>query len=279
MCFITLFQHLYISRRRLRMHFRNLTKIATAALLSIALIPSTAVASDTTVPNSESLTTIKVVNSKFDESNFRIKGSMNFQYTKPSNTSKVETKENNQHVYSGTLTARILAKDLFADAYKAYKTRFEKKTIPFSNNKVSGLVMFNQDENQFPSLNYKIVLPNEYSIGSVTAQTTSKTVSSITQSTVKNTVNLTFNLGNWNDYKGFFNLYEEDAKDDNAFIQVNIPYTKNLGKQSTEPSDDYAKGSGSLDLYYHGRNPFALIMLSKDKCLFKLTIGEDKFQL
>lgn len=139
--------------------------------------------------------------------------------------------------------------------------------------------MFNQDENQFPSLNYKIVLPNEYSIGSVTAQTTSKTVSSITQSTVKNTVNLTFNLGNWNDYKGFFNLYEEDAKDDNAFIQVNIPYTKNLGKQSTEPSYDYAKGSGSLDLYYHGRNPFALIMLSKDKCLFKLTIGEDKFQL
>ena len=113
------------------MHFRNLAKIATAALLSIALIPATAVASETSIPNLESLATVRVVNSKFDESNFRIKGSMNFQYTKPSNTSKVETKENNQHVYSGTLTARILAKDLFADAYKAYKTRFEKKQFHF----------------------------------------------------------------------------------------------------------------------------------------------------
>lgn len=261
------------------MRVTRLMRVATAALLAFSLIPATAMAGETSTNSTELSPTIKVTNSKFDESNFRIKGSMNFEYTKPADSSRVETKENNQHVYEGTLTARISAKDLFADAYKAYKDRFEKKPIPFTRNQVSGLVMFNKDKDQFPSLNYQVTFPEGYQIKSVTTNTTAQTVSSIAQKTVGNTVHLTLNLGNWNDYQGFFKLYENDAKNSNSAVQVTIAYSKNLGDQSAAPTNDYAKGSGNCELYYHGRNIAAHALLLTDKHLVNLSIGEDQFQL
>lgn len=224
------------------MHFRNLAKIATAALLSIALIPSTAVASDTAVP------------SNFTNDSMSITGSIDL--SKYAHNTGNEVERNNKKYYEGTIEGSVEASDLFEGAYQKYNSELKNKYFTFLWKKyyIRNIVMSDFGE-KFPTMHLKVKFPANFTVKKdnieVTANTSTISEVSHVYDSTNNTVDITYKLGNWNDYEGFFKLVEAERGQSGHLITLKIPYTVELS--TTTGNLGTIKAHGSCKLYKYGK--------------------------
>lgn len=179
---------------------------------------------------------------------------------------KSQLKDGTTNTYVGTLEGSVEAGDLFAGAYDEY-TKLEKTNLFIWYWK--NLVMFGKDENTFPNATYTIEFPKNDSlkITNVEVIENTNTISSVKKEVVANKVNFTFNLGNWNDYSGFFDLVKPELKEAGHTINIKIDYEITVPDNMTK-EDGIIKCNGACDVYYFGKkkdlvsNPIISITLS-----------------
>lgn len=175
--------------------------------------------------------------------------------------------------YVGKLTGSVEAGDLFAGAYEEY-SKLENAKLFFMYWK--NLVMFGKDENTFPNATYTVEFPNNQSleITNVEVNENTNTISSVKNEIVGNKVNFTFNLGNWNDYGGFFALVKPELEEAGHKINISIDYKITIPQDASE-EDRIIKGDGACDVYYFGKkknlvsNP--IVSITSPDILFELS--------
>ncbi len=147
--------------------------------------------------------------------------------------------------YSGKLIANVDSVKLFEEVNKLYTD-----TI---NEKYGTKVMFGKDRD-FPSFTYKVKLPEGVTIDekNIKVSDNTFTVSEIKKNTKNNEVTFIFHLGNWNDYKTFFEEYRKETVDGiDHRIYFEIPYSGTLEEGTTfEALKDAIKMSGGCELWY-----------------------------
>ncbi|SFE96184.1 hypothetical protein [Peptostreptococcus sp. D1] len=190
--------------------------------------------------------------SNYSQSGWRINGEVDLSNVVSNSGHDVE--ENGSLYYKGNIGGVVEASDLFKGAYDKYIKDY-KGTL-YWGKKVENLVMFNRDE-KFPTAQYTIDFPDNFNVDFDNIVVTDNTalVSKIEKSydKINNSVTFTFYLGNWNDYKGFFGLYEKEGTDGHP-ITINVPYSveitdsaiTNLGTISSEGLCALYKGGNKL---------------------------------
>ena len=172
------------------------------------------------------------VSSRYDEVNGKIRGTVNLSKVVKSDGREVVKK--GKLCYEGTVEGRVEVRDLFEGAYDKYLTSFKgKKTL--LGRAYENLVMFDKGGN----------------VNSIDVSANTRTISKITKTynSADNSVTFVFNLGNWNDYREFFELYEKEKGTEGHEIKIKMPYSveikdqsvKNLGRISAE---------GKCELFY-----------------------------
>ena len=170
------------------------------------------------------------VSSRYDKVNGKIRGTVNLSKVVKSDGREV-VKKGKLH-YEGTVEGRVEVRDLFEGAYDKYLTSFKgKKTL--LGRAYENLVMFDKGGN------------------SIDVSANTRTISKITKTynSADNSVTFVFYLGNWNDYREFFELYEKEKGTEGHEIKIKMPYSveikdqsvKNLGRISAE---------GKCELFY-----------------------------
>ncbi|WP_421789249.1 hypothetical protein [Gardnerella sp. DNF01205] len=147
--------------------------------------------------------------------------------------------------YEGVVSGTVETSDLLEGAYQKYIKDFKGKKI--GGKQIDHLVMFDKGQN-FPTAKYTVTFPKnfKFNLDEITCSANTTMISGIEKSYDKdtNSVTFTFSLGNWNDYEGFFKMYEEEKKAGMTGhpISINIPYSvevqdnsvKNLGEITAE---------------------------------------------
>ena len=153
--------------------------------------------------------------------------------------------EDNQ--YTGKIICEVESSDLFDGAYKLYDSEIRGKGTPRWEN----IVMFSEGGN-FPAAQFTVQLPDNFSLnGDIVADSSqTKTISSIKTNYDKesNTIKVTFDLGNWNDYRGFFQLVESEHNELGHLIKIAIPYKVDANSVDGD-SLGTVMGSGKCELY------------------------------
>ena len=146
----------------------------------------------------------------------------------------------------------VSAKELFKDAYIKYVNDFEGQAELFTGKKYENLVMFDKEE-KFPTITYSVTFPKSVIVDTqnIRAVENTATISKIEKSfdEAKNTVTFKLYLGNWNDYKGFFELYKSEKDLSDHTININIPYSLKEGYTDNLGS---ITASGFCKLYKYG---------------------------
>ena len=181
-------------------------------------------------------------------------------------------KEGTTDTYVGEITGSVEAGDLFAGAYDEY-TKLEQQKLFFIYWK--NFVMFGKDENTFPNATYTVEFPKNENlkIRNVEVIENTNTISSVKKEVVDNKVNFTFNLGNWNDYGGFFDLVKPELKESGHNIDIKIQYEITI--PNTNQENRIIKCAGACDVYYFGNkralvsNP--IVSITSPDILFKLS--------
>lgn len=144
----------------------------------------------------------------------------------------VKVSEETPTIYTGKIKANVEAGDLFSGAYDVYKKEF-KGQKDFRGRYWENIVMFNEGS-EFPTAQYTLKFPSNFKIDekAIISTENSEAISEITAKYKKedNSVTITIKLGNWNDYKGFFELVEKELEKSGHEINVEIPYTINAEK-------------------------------------------------
>ena len=133
-------------------------------------------------------------------------------------------------------------------------TGFKGQRELITGNLYENLVMFSKGET-FPSAELTISLPANAVIDAdnIVATENTATISRIdteVNNTTK-TVKFTFSLGNWNDYKGFFELYESEMGTTGHAINISVPYSIAVNDPS-QTSLGTISASGKCELYKYG---------------------------
>jgi hypothetical protein len=167
-------------------------------------------------------------------------------------TISVDKASLNQGKYIGSVNCSVEAADLFAGAYETYQKDIKGKA-DFLGRKYENIVMFDQG-GAFPTAQYTVKFPANVHIdeNAIRAEENTATVSGITKSydSKENTVTITIKLGNWNDYKGFFDLVASEQGQSNHKIEVNIPYSVDAtAANATTDTLGTISGSGLCSLY------------------------------
>lgn len=180
------------------------------------------------------------------------------------------TNKDGKEIFSGSIGGEVSSKDLFESAYNKYLTDVKDKKIfvfpTFKN--LRELVMFDYKEH-FPTCTFKVKLPSNFVIDNITTDVNStemfsKVAHSIDTDT--NEITFVFNLGNWDDYQGFFARYEREKDDPSHKTIVNIDYHVDVTGNSNT-SLGYITASGYCKLYKGGR-------INKNKQLVDITATE-----
>lgn len=158
------------------------------------------------------------------------------------NAGKDVNKDGNLY-YEGVVSGSVETSDLLEGAYQKYIADFKGKTVS-RGRAFENLVMFDKGQ-KFPTAKYTVTFPKNFNVNleKVSCFANTSMVSEIKKSYDKgtNSVTFTFSLGNWNDYKGFFELYEKERKAGMTGhpISINLPY-------SVEVKDDSVKNLGQI---------------------------------
>ena len=100
--------------------------------------------------------------------------------------------------------------------------------------------MFNEGE-KFPTVDLTVTFPNDFDIdyNNIELKSGTTLVSKIeiedpanVKAENRKTFKLRFYLGNWNDYRGFFKMYEAIKGQTGHKIEINIPYSVDVTDNS-----------------------------------------------
>lgn len=169
-----------------------------------------------------------------------------------SKTVKAEGKEaikEGKLYYEGTVSGSVEASDLFEGAYDKYIADIKGHST--GGKQWDRLVMFSQGQ-KFPNAKYTVYFPSNFkvNIDDITFSENTVTISKIEKAYNKdnNSVTFTFDLGNWNDYEGFFKLYEKEKGTTGHEIKVNIPYSVEINDPSVSNLGNISS-DGKCELY------------------------------
>lgn len=150
-------------------------------------------------------------------------------------------------VYRGTIIGKVEASDLFEDAYSKYIADIKGQSTKGAQ--WDHIVMCNKGT-KFPTADLTVKFPSNFVVNKsdITVKENTVMTSSNTFDVKNNTCTFVFNLGNWNDYEGFFKLYESEKGTTGHAIEIEIPFevkvtdtsVHNLGQVTT---------SGKCELY------------------------------
>ncbi|TCD54443.1 hypothetical protein EJ419_03485 [Alloscardovia theropitheci] len=169
------------------------------------------------------------------------------------NSGTVET-TNGHTYYNGVVSGSVEASDLFEGAYNKYVKDFQGKS-GYRNKHFENIVMFGKNKT-FPTASYTVTFPSYFSVNeaAISVAENTSTISNISHeyNPTTNSVTFTFNLGNWNDYKGFFELYKSERGASGHPISISIPYTVDITDISSSQIGQIT-AKGSCELYKYGR--------------------------
>lgn len=194
------------------------------------------------------------------ESEFHLGGSGKLSYVtgtvkldKTITSPQPQPVEGSQGLYAGSVSAKVEAADLFAGAYQFYVDKIQNSSTGGKDWK--NIVMYDEGE-KFPTARYTVTFPDNFTIDyeNISLSENTGTISSVSKKLSEDghSVTLIFNLGNWNDYAGFFDLVAKEIGEAGHLIDISIPYT------ATDPGNGSnslgtIKGSGQCKLYKYGR--------------------------
>ena len=213
-----------IKNNLMRKPLRKIAGAALAMLMVFTLTPAMAHADtmqqgDYKVVSNYSITTDFLGNSN------GIVGTVDLNQTVSTDTPQLVEGTTDQ--YTGALHGSVEAADLFEGAYQTYETYFKGKTGLF-NRPWENIVMFD-DGGTFPTAQITIYFPSNFDVNEagISVSENSAAISSIHSdfNSGNNSVEVTINLGNWNDYKGFFALVASERYQTGHLINIDIPYT------------------------------------------------------
>ena len=233
--------------KRLRSTFTLVSLVMSFALVC-TLLPAKAWAS-TAVPSS------------FTSSSTSITGTIDLSaYT---TSSGQEVTRDEKTYYEGNVGGSVEAGDLFAGAYQKYESTFAGKK-DLRGKKYENIVMFSKGQ-KFPVATYKVTFPSNFVVDSsaISATENTNTISKIVPDydPATNSVTFTMYLGNWNDYKGFFDLYTAEQGTTGHAISINIPYSVEVTNTSTQNLGTIT-ASGECALYKYGFLAFGTRMVN-----------------
>lgn len=114
--------------------------------------------------------------------------------------------------------------------------------------------MFDKNK-EFPSIKYTVAFPKNFKVNvdAITLTENTSTIGKIEKSYDKNNNSVTFRfyLGSWNDYKGFFELYEKEKGTTGYQISLNIPYSVEINDESATTLGTITS-NGKCELYKYG---------------------------
>lgn len=221
-------------------------KIKKSMSLVLALIMLIGIAASTNV-FAEGFESKVISNLRVEKGLFksRITGTVNLRDTIINNVIK-----NEDSSYNGILTGEVEAGDLFSGAYKLYKDEFKGKK-DFRGKYWENIVMMGENS-EFPTAQYTFNFPKNFKINKdeIKVSENSEAISKIDYNFNENdnSVKVIIQLGNWNDYKGFFELVEKELEEEGHLISISIPYTVNTDANETEEIGNIT-GSGNCYLY------------------------------
>lgn len=165
-----------------------------------------------------------------------------------------EVEKDGKLFYDGTVGGSVEASDLFEGAYDKFVADFKGQNEPITRNPYENLVMFDKGK-EFPSIKYTVTFPKNFIINEndITATENTATIGKIEKSYDKENNAVTFRLflGSWNDYKGFFELYEKEKGTTGHPITINIPYSVEITDQTTTNLGTIS-ANGKCELYKYG---------------------------
>lgn len=183
----------------------------------------------------------------FEQGAMSIKGTVDL-----SNTVKIEGHEvtvSDETYFEGTLSGKVEASDLFEDAYNKYVADIKGRMTGLKQ--WDHLVMFDQGQ-KFPTAKLTVNFPTDFEVNkadiSVKENTVMTSSNTVTQGATPNSFTITFNLGNWNDYEGFFKLYESEKGTVGHAIEVNIPFKVKVSDPSVTDLGQIT-AEGKCELY------------------------------
>lgn len=165
-----------------------------------------------------------------------------------------EVTKDDKLYYEGNVGGSVEASDLFEGAYDKFVADFKGQREPFTGNLYENLVMFDKNK-EFPSIKYTVTFPKNFIINEdeITVIENTATIGKIEKSYDKDNNSVTFRLflGSWNDYKGFFELYEKEKGTTGHPITINIPYSVEI-TDSAITNLGTISSNGKCELYKYG---------------------------
>lgn len=221
--------------------------IIKSLVLVVALLMVFSVLADTVLVFAASDT----VPSTYTAGKRKIVGKVNLQKVSKNEGEIVQVSD--KSIYQGSVSGSVEASDLFAGAYDKYVADFRGQTEFFTKKPYENLVMFDKGE-EFPSIKYTVTFPSNFVVdqNKIVASENTATISRIetTYDEKTNSVSFRLFLGNWNDYKGFFELYETEKGLEGHAITIRIPYSVEITDSNLNLGTITA--TGTCELYKYG---------------------------
>lgn len=198
------------------------------------------------------------VQSGYDQNAWRINGWVDLSNVVNNVRGKEFTDASGKTIYKGKIVGSAEATDLFEGAYNKYEKDYKGHVYWFG--KAENFVMFNKGE-KFPTVDLNVTFPNNFNIDYDHIELKSGTtlVSKIeiedfanVKTEKRKTFKLRFYLGNWNDYQGFFAMYEAIKGQTGHKIEINIPYSVDVTGNSNNVLG-IVKSEGICALYKGGK--------------------------
>lgn len=198
-------------------------KIMSLALALVMLL--------TVIVGSVSVFAANNIESGYKEDGWKIDGWVNLSNVVNNFKENEFTNDDGKTIYKGKIVGSAEATDLFEGAYNKYEKDYKGHVYWFG--KAENFVMFNKGD-KFPTVDLNVTFPNNFNIDYDHIELKSGTtlVSKIevedfanVKTEKRKTFKLRFYLGNWNDYKGFFAMYEAIKGQTGHKIEINIPYS------------------------------------------------------
>lgn len=171
------------------------------------------------------------------------------------------TNDDGKTIYNGKIVGSAEATDLFEGAYKKYEMDYKGHVYWFG--KAENFVMFNKGD-KFPTVDLTVTFPNNFNIDYDNIELKSGTtlVSKIeiedfanVKDEKRKTFKLRFYLGNWNDYQGFFAMYEKIKGETGHKIEISIPYSVDITNNNQDTLGNVS--SEGVCALFKGGNKFS----------------------
>ena len=205
---------------------KKLKKLSSIVLCTAILVVATLVgvfADEVSIPN--------LVKVDFSEKKYRMVGKAHLEDAISNSGNIVE--ENGQKIYKGEFGGEVESSDLFEEAFDAFNKNIKGKTL--FGKKIENIVMFDAG-GKYPTCKLVIKFPSEFNVSKddvIVNENTEMINGYEVSETGDKEITIKFNLGNWDDYAGFFARFENEFGVPNHKISVKIPYSVNINDETS----------------------------------------------